>query len=160
MISLIWAMSENRVIGQNNRLPWRLPADMRWFRQHTLGKPIVMGRNTYESFGRKALPERQNIILSREPNFLVNDADIAHTWDDALRLAGATPELMVIGGASIYRQALPMANRLYMTLVHTKVNGDSFFPDFDRSAWIVREQQEHPADEKNPYPYSFLVLER
>ena len=153
-------MSENRVIGINNSLPWKLPADMRWFRQHTLGKPIIMGRTTYQSFGNKALPERPNIILSRNPDFSAADAQVYASIDLALAACAPYPELMVIGGADLYRQFLPLAHRLYVTLVHAKVEGDAYFPEFDLSEWELLEQIDHQSDDKHVYDYSFLRYQR
>jgi len=160
IVSLIWAMSENRIIGVDNRLPWKLPADMRWFRQHTLGKPIIMGRTTYQSFGSKALPDRPNIILSRDPDFSANDAEVVTSIEAALQACEPHPEAMVIGGANTYRQFLPLAQRLYMTLVHTQIDGDAHFPDFDLSEWECVEQIDHQRDEKHLYDYSFFRYQR
>ena len=163
-VSLIWAMTDNRVIGIENRLPWKLPADMRWFRQHTMGKPIIMGRLTFESFGSRALPGRRNIIISSDKNYggeaLAKDIEVYTSLEDALKAASDAEESMIIGGMSIYKQALPVADRLYMTLVHAEVEGDAWFPEFDISQWHPTERQDHQADEKNPYAYSFVILER
>jgi len=160
IISLIWAMSENRAIGIENRLPWRLPADMRWFRQHTLGKPILMGRTTYQSFGNKALPDRPNIILSRDPQFSASDAKVFGSLQHALEYCSQYQEVMVIGGAEVYRQCLPLANRLYMTLVHTQVSADAYFPQLDWRQWELLEQQDHQHDDKHAYDYSFFRYQR
>lgn len=157
---MIWAMSENRVIGINNSLPWKLPADMRWFRQHTLGKPILMGRTTYESFGSKALPQRRNLILSRDPAFKASDAEVVDSLQHAIELCADHEELMIIGGASVYEQFLPQATRLYMTLVHTQLQGDAYFPDLDLEQWKLLEQQDHQQDEKHAYDYSFYRYQR
>lgn len=159
-ISLIAAMAENRVIGIDNKLPWKLPADMKWFRDITLGKPIVMGRKTFESFGAKPLPQRTNIVVTADKNYRADGAVVAHSIDEALRAAGAAPEVMIIGGASFYAQLLPRANRIYLTVVHHDFNGDAWFPEFDRSAWRESRRIELSADEKNAYNCSFLVLER
>jgi len=159
-ISLIAAMTDDRVIGIGNRLPWKLPADMRWFRRHTLGKPIVMGRKTFESFGAKPLPERLNIVITRDPDYRAEGAVVVHDIDAALRAAGEADEVLIIGGASFYEQMLPRADRLYLTFVHADIEGDAWFPEFDPSAWHEIHREDHPADEKNPYPYSFVILER
>lgn len=159
-LSLIWAMAEDRVIGIDNRLPWKLPADMKWFRRHTLGKPIVMGRKTFESFGGRTLPERTNIILTSDTDYRADGALVAHSLDEALQAAGEVEELMVIGGMSFYEQTLPRADRLYMTLIHARFEGDAWFPDFDMSQWRELSREDHEADDKNPYPYSFVILER
>ena len=159
-ISLIAAMADNRVIGIANKLPWKLPADMKWFREHTLGKPIVMGRKTFESFGAKPLPGRTNIVVTRDVNYHAEACIIAGGIDDALRLAGEVPEVMIIGGASFYAQLLPRADRLYLTLVHHSFDGDSWFPEFDRTQWLEVQRIEREADEKNPYACTFFVLDR
>jgi len=160
IVSLIWAMTDERVIGINNQLPWKLPADMRWFRQHTLGKPIIMGRKTYESFGAKALPDRTNIIVTQSPAFTATDAIVTHSLNAAIDAAGSADEVMVIGGASLYEQTLPEAQKLYMTLVHASISGDTWFPPIDMAQWLEHESRNHPADEKNPYPCTFKILGR
>jgi dihydrofolate reductase len=160
ILSLIWAMTDDRVIGINNSLPWKLPADMRWFRRHTLGKPIVMGRLTFESFGARPLPDRQNIIVSRDPAYQADGAQVVASIDEAIATAADAEEIMVIGGASLYEQTLPRADRLYMTLVHADVEGDAWFPVFDQGQWREAVREEHAADEKNIYACSFVVLEK
>ncbi len=159
-VSLIWAMADNRVIGIENRLPWKLPADMKWFRKQTLGKPIVMGRLTFESFGAKPLPGRRNLIVSRNPDYRAEGAEVFDSLEAALAATAEDEEVMVIGGASLYTQALPLADRLYMTLVHTEVEGDAHFPVFDMTQWQEMERADCAADEKNPHAYSFVVLDR
>lgn len=159
-IALIWAMADNRVIGAGNRLPWKLPADMRWFRRHTLGKPILMGRKTFESFGARPLPERLNIVISRDPNYRAPGALVVTDIDAALAAAGDVPEVMIIGGASLYAQALPFADRLYVTLVHARPEGDTRFPELELENWREVQREERPADAANPHPLSFLVYER
>jgi dihydrofolate reductase len=160
MISLIAAMADNGVIGIENRLPWKLPADMKWFRRHTLGKPVVMGRKTFESFGGRTLPDRLNIIVTSDRSYQVPGAIVVHSIDEALSAAGEVAEVMIIGGASFYEQMLPRADRFYLTLVHAEVEGDAWFPEFDRSEWQEVDRHDFDADEKNDYPYSFTVLER
>jgi len=160
IVSLIWAMSDNRVIGIENRLPWKLPADMRWFRQHTLGKPIIMGRTTYQSFGSKALPDRPNIILSRNANFHADDARVVSSIEHALQACEPHQEAMIIGGANIYQQFLPMADRLYITLVHTHIDGDAHFPEFELDAWDCLEQIDHSQDNKHAYDFTFYRYQR
>lgn len=160
-ISLIWAMNPEHVIGINNRLPWKLPVDMRWFRQHTLGKPIVMGRNTYESFGSRALPQRTNIVISTQKDYHCEDALVANSIDEAIDIAAKHgKEIMIIGGARIYEQTIELAQRLYLTLVHADVQGDAYFPEFDQSKWRVIQSQSHKADDKNSHDCEFIVMER
>lgn len=163
-LALIVAMARNRVIGKNNKMPWHLPEDLRYFKRVTLGKPVVMGRNTFESIG-KPLVQRPNIIISRNPDYRVEGASVVHSLDAALTLGSsllqhADDELMIIGGAQIYAQALPQAQRLYLTEVQASPDGDAFFPAFERSDWVEVAREEHPACERNPYAYNFLVLDR
>lgn len=163
-IALIWAMARNRIIGRENSLPWRLPADMQHFRQLTLHHPVLMGRKTFESL-RRPLPERTNIVISRDPSYSVAGALVARTIDEALRIAtrhlpAGDPEIFVIGGENLYAQMLPRADRLYVTLVDADVDGDARFPEFDWSEWSEIGRQGHVADEKNPYACTFVSLER
>jgi dihydrofolate reductase len=158
-LSLIVAMAENRVIGKDNALPWRLPADLRRFRRLTTGYPVIMGRRSYESIGRP-LPERTNIIVTRRPGYRVDGCLIAHTLEDALTLAQGAQETFVIGGADIYGQTLERAQRIYLTLVHAEVPGDTFFPKLDMSTWHETGREAHAADDKHSYRYSFVTLER
>ena len=164
IVSLIWAMAENNVIGIENRLPWKLPADMQWFRQNTMGKPIIMGRLTFESFGAKALPGRRNIIISRDTDYRsgenTDDIEVYNSLEAALDATKGVEEVMIIGGMSLYKQALSMADRLYMTLVHAELEGDAWFPEFDIKRWDQTERSNYEADEKNSYPYSFVVFNR
>jgi dihydrofolate reductase len=160
IISLIWAMDENRLIGVENRLPWRLPADMKWFRRHTLGKPIIMGRKTFDSFGGRPLPERTNIVVTRDKGYTAEGALIVHSIDEALQAAGNAAEVLIIGGASFYQQLLPRADRLHITQVHGTFKGDAWFPAFDMTAWQETAREEQPVDEKNAYACTFLSYER
>ncbi len=159
-ISLIAAMADNRVIGIENRLPWKLPSDMKWFRQHTLSKPVVMGRKTFESFGGRALPERHNIVITRDPDYRVESASVVHSVEEALTTAGDVAEVMIIGGASFYAQMLTQADRLYLTYVHGRIEGDAWFPPVELSQWREVERHEQSADEKNAYAHSFVIYDR
>ena len=159
-ISVIAAMTDDRVIGIENRLPWKLPNDMKWFRQHTLGKPIIMGRKTFESFGSRPLPDRTNIIITRDKTYRAQDSVVVHSIDEALQAAGEVDEVMIIGGASFYEQMLPRADRLYLTFVHADVQGDACFPEIDFSEWDEVERIDNVADEKNLHPHSFVILDR
>jgi dihydrofolate reductase len=159
LISLIAAVADNGVIGLDNRLPWRLPADLRHFKTLTLGKPIVMGRKTWESLPGM-LPQRRHIVVTSNPGYEAVGCDVVHSLEQALVAAGDTPEVMIIGGARLYQQALPHARRMYLTLVHAQVAGNVFFPAYDAQLWTERERVEHRADAENPYPYTFLMLER
>ncbi len=160
IVSLIWAMARNRVIGIENQLPWKLPADMKWFRQHTLGKPIIMGRKTFESFGGKPLPDRLNIIVTKDPNYQTEHAKVAHSIEEALSICGDAEEAMIIGGMSLYEQTLPIADKLYRTVVDTALDGDAWFPEFDPAQWSEIESHIHGADDKNTYNCEFSILER
>lgn len=159
-ISLIAAMADNRVIGIANKLPWKLPADMKWFREHTLGKPIVMGRKTFESFGAKPLPGRTNIVVTSDLNYCAEGCVITHSVDAALQVAGDVPEVMIIGGASFYKQTLRRAERIYLTVVHHAFDGDAWFPELDARAWREAARVDCPADAQNPFDCTFLVLDR
>lgn len=158
-------MSKNRVIGKNNCLPWHLPNDLQHFKRITSGKPIIMGRKTFDSIGRP-LPYRTNIVISRSSGNPALGAKYVMTIDDALSLADAeaqisgAEEVVVIGGAEIYRQTLPLAARLYCTLVHAEVPGDAYFPEFDWQQFQQIKQQHYHADAHNPYDYSFSVYEK
>ncbi|RLQ23460.1 dihydrofolate reductase [Seongchinamella sediminis] len=164
-LAVIVAAAENGVIGRNNALPWHLPEDLRYFKRVTMGKPIVMGRKTFESIGRP-LPGRTNIVITRQAHWHAEGVRVAHSLDEALAMAGdiaisdGATELMVIGGAEIYRAALPRADRLYFTEVHGEVEGDALLPDIDWSAWTELSRERFGASGANPYPYSFLVFER
>ncbi len=159
-ISIIAAMTRDRVIGIKNTLPWKLPADMKWFRQHTLGKPVVMGRKTYESFGARPLPDRLNIVVTRDPNYDAGEATVATSIDDAIQKAGDVDEIMIIGGASFYEQTLPIADRMYLTKVDADIEGDAWFPDYPSDLWQQVGTQSHPADDKNAYAMTFNTYEK
>ena len=159
IISIIAGMDKNRLIGQGNQLPWRLPADMKHFRRHTLGKPVLMGRKTFESIG-KPLPKRTNIILTHDHGYRAAGCIVTHSIEEALDTVRNCEELMVIGGASIYKLFLPRANRLYLTHIHHCFQGDVYFPAFDLTDWQAVKRVDCQPDEKNPHPYSFLFLHR
>jgi dihydrofolate reductase len=160
-ISLIAAATENNVIGKDNDLPWHLPDDMKFFVQTTKGHHILMGRKNLESFG-KLLPRRTNIILTRDQSFNYEGAVIFHDLKEAFQFAekNGEEELMVIGGGEIYKQALPHADRIYLTRIHTELEGDTFFPDFDHKKWKVVSKEYHPKDEKHQFDFTFYTFER
>ena len=164
-LTMIWAMSRNRTIGRNNALPWHLPEDMKYFKRVTMGKPIIMGRKTWESIGRP-LPGRSNIVITRDPSYTAEGVKIVRTLEEAISLAESialidgAEEAVVIGGAQIYALALPLADRLYMTQVHAEVEGDAFFPQFDLTQWNELGREDFSAAGPNPYDYSFVVLDR
>ena len=158
MISIIVAASENNVIGRQGDLPWRLSDDLKRFKAVTMGKPIVMGRKTYESIGRP-LPGRQNIVITRQPGYEAEGCDVVTTVEQAVDVAGDVEEIMVIGGSEIYALFLPAAKRLYLTRVHAEVDGDAFFPA-PGDEWQLVSYEPHAADEKNEFDVSFQVYER
>jgi len=158
-ISIIAAMSRNRVIGINNTLPWHLPADLKHFKSITMGKAIVMGRKTFESIGRP-LPGRTNIIITRNTGFQAEGCTVLHSIEDALDFSAKQDEIMIIGGASFYEQILPRADRIYLTLIDENFEGDALFPKYNQSDWQETEHIKHMPDEKNKYQYSFIVLNR
>ncbi|MDO8860244.1 dihydrofolate reductase [Haliea sp. E1-2-M8] len=159
------AMASNGVIGRDNGLPWHLPEDLRYFKRTTLGKPVIMGRRTFESIGRP-LPGRPNIVVSRSPAWSAAGVTVADSLVSALdraqelATAGGVQEIVVIGGAQIYAAALPLASRLYVTEVHAAVAGDTWFPPMNSTEWREVAREEHEATADNPYPYAFVVCDR
>ena len=156
MISLIAAASRNGVIGNKGKLPWRLPADLKRFKQLTMGHPILMGRKTFESIG-KPLPGRTNIVVTRQKGFQCCGTTAAHSLEEALLICEEQPEVFVIGGAEIFRQALPLAGRIHLTRIHRDFEGDTRLFDIDPAAWKETSREEFPA---GPLPFSFITLER
>ena len=154
-LSLIVAMDENRLIGNDNQLPWHLPADLAFFKRTTMGKPILMGRKTFQSIGRP-LPGRRNIVITRDRNFVAQGCELSNSIDAALALCGDAEEVMLIGGASLYEQTLERADTLYITRIQHAFNGDTWFPEFDESDWKTANLQDRAADDSNPYPVSFV----
>jgi dihydrofolate reductase len=159
LVSLVVAMDEKGVIGRDNALPWHLPADLRYFKTLTMGKPLIMGRNTYESIGRP-LPGRQNIVLTRDSGYQAPGCDVCAGLEQALDLAGSAEEVMIIGGGALYESAMELADRIYLTEVHAEIQGDTWFPEIDRASWRELRRERHTADAKNAMDYSFVVLER
>lgn len=158
-IALIVAVAANGVIGVDNRLPWHLPEDLRRFRTVTMGKPVLMGRLTHESIGRP-LPGRRNIVLSRNAGYLPAGCEVAPTLDAALRMISGATEVMIIGGAGLYREALPRAERIYLTRLHQAFEGDTFFPSLAAGDWRTVAREDFPAGTAREVGFSFLTLER
>ena len=159
-ISIIAAIGKNNVLGIKNSLPWNLPGDLKHFKEMTTGKPVVMGQKTFESIG-KALPNRKNIILTLDKNLVLENCVIANSIEEAVENGKDSQELMICGGASIYRQFLPLADKMYLTLVDAEIEGaDAFFPEFNSEDWEETERVENKADEKNKYNYTFITLIR
>lgn len=140
-------------------MPWHMPADLRHFKQITMGKPIIMGRRTFESIGA-ALPGRKNIVLSRDSGYLAPGCVMAQCMEAAVASAGPVEEVLVIGGAILFEQVLPQAHRIHLTRIDAEFEGDTWFPEIDVDAWAVRGKTDHAADDRNPFPYSFSTLER
>ena len=169
ILSIISAIAENRVIGNKNALPWHLPADFKYFKEKTLNKTIVMGLNTFKSIGSKPLPNRKNIILNDDLNYVSPDGCfVAHSINELLEMVKNENEVMICGGASVYKQFLPLANRLYLTYIHHNFEGDTYFPEFNMNDWKEISREDHEPDDpsissgqgKNLYKYSFVVLDR
>ena len=158
-VSLVVAMARNRVIGRDNALPWRLPEDLAYFKRVTMGHPIVMGRRTYESIGRP-LPGRLNIVVSRNRDFAAAGCRVVPSIEDAWKAAGDADEVSVIGGTSIFDAALPRADVIHLTEVDADVEGDTWFPVFDRREWEEHEVLRHPADARHEHPFRIVRLER
>lgn len=158
IISMIAAMANDRIIGKDNQMPWHLPADFAWFKRCTLGKPVIMGRKTYESIGRP-LPGRQNIVISRDPSLNIEGVKVTTSIEEAIKLAGDVEEVMIIGGGSVYATCLPKADRLYVTYIEADIEGDTQFPDWG-DGWQESHSETYSADEKNAYDMKFVILER
>jgi dihydrofolate reductase len=160
MISLLVAMDKNQLIGKDNDLPWRLPADLAYFKRVTMGHPIIMGRKTYDSIGRP-LPGRENIIVTRDTSYKAEGCKVIHSIEEIVKMNQQTDqELFVIGGAEIFKEILPHSDRLYITEINEEFEGDTYFPAFDKAEWKVISEEQGIKDEKNPYDYTFLVYEK
>ena len=158
-LSLIVAMDDNRLIGNKNKLPWHLPADLAFFKRTTMGKPIVMGRKTFESIG-KPLPGRRNIVITRDAAFSAAGCEISNSIETAMSLTSNDDEVMLIGGASLYRQTLARAMQLYITRIHHSFDGDTWFPDINLGEWKEVNREDFDADHNNQYAYSFIKYVR
>jgi dihydrofolate reductase len=158
-IAMIVAMSENRVIGKNNALPWHLPADLAFFKKTTLGHPVIMGRKTYQSIGR-LLPGRRNLILTRDASFHIDNADIFSSVSEAIASCSNSDKLFIIGGAELFTSTLDIVNDLYITIIHADIEGDTFFPTIDLNQWHQVSSETYPQDDKNAYSMSFIHYQR
>jgi dihydrofolate reductase len=158
-IAIIVATDNNRLIGKDNDLPWKLSADLKYFKQVTMGKPLIMGRKTHESIGRP-LPGRKNIIITRDQTFNADGCVVVNSIEAALAECSDAEEVMVMGGASLYEQFLPKADKLYLTKVDAELTGDTWFPEWQLTQWTELQREDHQADEKNEFDYSFIVYER
>jgi dihydrofolate reductase len=158
-LSIIVATAANGVIGRDNQLPWHLPADLRHFKQTTMGKPILMGRKTWESIGRP-LPGRTNIVITRDTDYAAAGCVVVNSIEAAMEAAGSQDEIMIIGGAELYRQVLPRTDTIYLTRIHEDFDGDTVFPELSASEWREVERSDQQPDENNPHDYSFIRFDR
>ena len=166
-LAYVVALDTNHLIGRDNALPWRLPDDMRWFRAQTMGKPCIMGRKTYDSLPDRfrPLPGRLNIVVTRNPDYDAPGAVVVHSVEEALAAAGAAEEVIIVGGADLFRELLPLVDRLYLTQIHGVVSAqpgahDVFFPPIDPGQWRELYREHHPADDRHSFPFTWLILER
>ena len=159
IVSLVAAMSENRVIGRGGGLPWHLPKDLQYFKKLTVDHTVIMGRKTYDEV-KRPLDNRRNVVITRNPDFKPHGVTVVPTLKEALALGATEREVFVIGGGEIYRLALPLADRLYLTLVHATVEGDTFFPEFDKDGWALDEEERHEADAKHAFAFTFRRYSR
>ena len=158
-LSIVVAMDSNRLIGKDNGLPWHLPADLAFFKKLTTGNTILMGRKTFDSIGRP-LPNRRNIVITRNADIEITDCEVVNSIEKALSLVQSETEVMVIGGAKLYQQILPIADRLYITQVEGEFDGDTYFPHYDENDWLEVSCESHQPDEKNKHAYHFIILKR
>lgn len=159
IVSIVAALDENRVIGRDGGLPWRLPKDMQHFKRLTVDRTVIMGRKTFEEI-RRPLANRRNVVISRNPDFHPHGVTVVPSLTEALALGAGEREVFVIGGGEVYRLALPVADRLYLTIVHAAVEGDTTFPPFDAAAWALEEEEPHPADAQHPHAFTFRLYSR
>ena len=158
-LSIIVAITENNIIGKENGMPWHLPADLKYFREKTTDHFIIMGRKTFESFGSRPLPNRVSVVITSQKDYKAEGCLIANSLDEAINLAKNETEVFVIGGKQIYDRAIPLANKMYITRIHSSIDGDTFFPQYDETQWKLISHQERDADEKNAFPISFQVFQ-
>ena len=158
-LSIVVAMDDNHLIGKDNGLPWHLPADLAFFKKITTGNSILMGRKTYDSIG-KPLPNRRNIVITRNPDILIPGCEVVDSIDKALSITQDEEEVMVIGGADLFEQLLPDVSRLYITHIEGKLEGETYFPHYDVNDWLEVTRESHQPDEKNKYAYQFSIMDR
>lgn len=159
-LSMIVAMAENRMIGKDNKMPWHLPDDLKYFKAQTLHKPIIMGRKTFESIGARPLPGRPNLVISRNVDFKADGVCVFNSVEKALETLKEYPEVVIMGGAQIYAQWINKVDQLYITEVKARPDGDAFFPEIDHQAWLEVSRQSHPADERHNYAFDFVHYKR
>jgi len=159
-ISLIAAMDKNRVIGADNDMPWHLPDDLKFFKANTVNKPVVMGRKTFESIGSRPLPNRRNLVVTRNADYEANGAEVFHSVEDALKTCVSDEEVIIMGGGQLYAQMMPFANKLYVTLVDAEVMGDTLFPEWLSDEWQAISKDKHEKDQRHAYAFEFVTLIR
>ena len=160
-IAMIAALDKNQVIGSDNAMPWHLPDDLKFFKANTLNKTVVMGRKTFESIGGRPLPNRRNLVITRNPDFQADGIEVFSSLETALQSCTEdTDEIIIMGGGQLYQQMMPYAHKLYLTLVEAAVEGDTVFPSWSLEDWQVTSQYHHPQDEKHAYPFDFVILQR
>jgi dihydrofolate reductase len=162
IVSQIVAVSENWIIGRNNDLPWNMPDDMAWFQRITMGHHVIMGRRNYEANGNMALPGRTNIVISRQKNLVLEDSIVVSSLEKALKIATEErqEEVFIIGGGEIYKLSIPRTDRVYLTVIHTLLEGDTSYPELDINKWEMIFEDRHSSDENNPYDYTFKIFEK
>ncbi len=159
-VAMIAAMAKDRVIGFEGDMPWHLPDDLKFFKSKTTGKPVIMGRKTFESIGSRPLPNRPNIVISRNVNLVIPNVEVFQSIDQALEQYASEEEVIIMGGGELYQQMLPKADRLYLTLIDAEMSGDTFFPDWTVHDWKETARALHPKDERHAYPFEFVTLDR
>ncbi|MCY4780088.1 dihydrofolate reductase [Sphingobacterium sp. UT-1RO-CII-1] len=158
-VNIIVAAAENNAIGKDNKMLWHLPDDFKYFKKNTVGHSIIMGRKTFDSIG-KPLPDRRNIVVTRNQNWVSDEVDVANSLDEVLTYCRDEREIFIIGGANIYEQTLPLAQKILLTRVHTNIEADSFFPELPQAQWKLTHQEYHPKDDKHAYDFTFEVWEK
>lgn len=159
-IAMIAAMAKNRVIGFENDMPWHLPDDLKFFKAMTTGKPVIMGRKTFESIGSKPLPNRPNFVISRQADFDAPGARVFGSVEEALSVLSTAEEVIIMGGGQLYSMMLPQADKLYLTLINAEIEGDTHFPDWTQLAWNELKREHHPKDDRHAFEFDFVTLER
>jgi len=159
-IGLIAAMAKNNVIGKDNDMPWHLPDDLKFFKSKTVGKPVIMGRKTFESIGSRPLPNRPNIVISRNPSLVLEGVQVFSSVESALDTLQNYEEVIIMGGGQLYKQMLPKADRLYVTMIDADIEGDTFFPNWQKLAWKTLEKTRHEIDDRHAYAFEFITLDR
>lgn len=160
LITMIAAMDKNRVIGSDNQMPWHLPDDLKFFKAKTSGKPVIMGRRTFESIGSRPLPNRRNLVITRDVSYRVEGAEIFDSIERAIGSCSASEEIIIMGGGQLYQQMMPLADKLYITLVDAEVEGDTLFPQWNLDEWIETGRNTHSKDAKHAFAFDFVTLVR